>query len=521
MEIKPPPNFTPPEAAQEADEEEKKLERAVNRNLRERKARRVAATLDKIAASAVSTDDFFSSPPNKDGRTCPGCGVLFKECEPLPDVDMCETCERFGPPKEKVAGDTVQAYKQFRTLKSQPGSLFPLFINKTNPVPEGEWMEAENIPTEGFAPRPGWHAGALPAAPHLRAKDDRIQPNRVWAEVELPADIDWQAIADKSPTKDIRDEVPKGGHYRKPTPRMQGGEWLIGGGLKVNRQLSDDDVSSILRDAGEHDAAEKERRVKEGASLAQQIATARHKTKEPKSEAQAEAGNYPKGKVNMHGMTISLENPRGSTRSGTDPNGKSWSIKMENDYGYIARTTGRDGDHVDVFLGRSPDTELVFVVDQETAGGTFDEHKCMLGFATAEEAKAGYLANYEAGWSNYGEITALTLPQFKWWLEHGDQNKRVAKAKIKVATDSHYLNALNANTLGWDTRSGIADNLMANLGRVKRRGDRSIREAASMDRLQNAMDPDRSMRQLQSYLAGTRKPIVNHPLDRVVQEVGQ
>lgn len=30
---------------------------------------------------------------------CPGCGKKFKKDEPYPDVDMCEVCERFGPPK--------------------------------------------------------------------------------------------------------------------------------------------------------------------------------------------------------------------------------------------------------------------------------------------------------------------------------------------------------------------------------------------------------------------------------------
>lgn len=84
-------------------------------------------------------------------------------------------------------------------------------------------------------------------------------PGRVWTEVELPADVDWQPAADESPTGDIRETVPEGGHYRKERPKNQGGEWLIGGGLRVNRQLSDDEVSEILRQAGDPEAAEKER----------------------------------------------------------------------------------------------------------------------------------------------------------------------------------------------------------------------------------------------------------------------
>jgi len=175
--------------------------------------------------------------------------------------------------------------------------------------------------------------------------------------------------------------------------------------------------------------------IKQGESLAQRIAKARRKTKAPKSEAQADAGNYPKGKVRMHGFEIAIETGKGQTRSGTDANGKSWSIKMQHDYGDLKRTKGADGDPVDVFIGSDPDTELVFVVDQNNADGSFDEHKCMMGFRTFKDAKAGYLANYDDGWeSRIGKITPLTLPQFKWWLKNGNIKKPcAAQKKIKVA----------------------------------------------------------------------------------------
>lgn len=55
----------------------------------------------------AGTDDYWTSPLNKDGRKCPGCGELFKECEPLPDVKMCEVCERYGPPKSAAAYTTA------------------------------------------------------------------------------------------------------------------------------------------------------------------------------------------------------------------------------------------------------------------------------------------------------------------------------------------------------------------------------------------------------------------------------
>jgi hypothetical protein len=57
-------------------------------------------------------------------------------------------------------------------------------------------MPASFIPTKGYAERPGWHAGVLPIAPHLRqTSTGKIAPHCVWAEVELPADKDYQPAA--------------------------------------------------------------------------------------------------------------------------------------------------------------------------------------------------------------------------------------------------------------------------------------------------------------------------------------
>jgi hypothetical protein len=63
---------------------------------------------------------------------------------------------------------------------------------------------------------------------------------RVWAEVEIPdTDGGWQAKADASPTKDIREEIPVGGFYRFARPTNQGGEWIIAGRMRVVRVLAD------------------------------------------------------------------------------------------------------------------------------------------------------------------------------------------------------------------------------------------------------------------------------------------
>lgn len=143
------------------------------------------------------------------------------------------------------------------------------------------------------------------------------------------------------------------------------------------------------------------------------------------TDEQRKSGRYAKGHVTVQGLDIAIENPKGSFREGTDPDGHRWCTQLAWDYGYIARAGGKapkgaDGDAVDVFLGPHPEAELVFVVDQVDEGGEFDEHKVMVGFLTKADAVDGYLANYEAGWE-CGPITAMTMPQFKAWLKSGDR----------------------------------------------------------------------------------------------------
>lgn len=140
------------------------------------------------------------------------------------------------------------------------------------------------------------------------------------------------------------------------------------------------------------------------------------------TEAQKEAGNYKKGHVQVGTFDITIEQPQGSVRKGTDSDGKQWESKMNNTYGYIRGAVGVDGDHIDVFLSNDIDGwngRKVFVVDQYNPDGSFDEHKVMLGFNDQDEAKGDYLANYEQGWENGRriDITGVNLEDFEKWIE--------------------------------------------------------------------------------------------------------
>ncbi len=125
------------------------------------------------------------------------------------------------------------------------------------------------------------------------------------------------------------------------------------------------------------------------------------------SDAQKESGNYAKGHLKAHGLDITIENPKGSERSGVGKDGKRWSVKMPAAYGYVKGTLGKDGDHVDVYLGPDHASGKVFVVDQVNAeSGKFDEHKAMLSYPSKDAA----LADYRKAFSDGKAITRLTNP---------------------------------------------------------------------------------------------------------------
>ena len=99
----------------------------------------------------------------------------------------------------------MKAYKLLR--KRKDGSLGSLFIGRDKIVPIGEWIGYEDIPTKGYAHRPGFHACSDTVAPHLTMK------GRVWCEVELKR------------CKKIK------------RPESQGTTWLLAEKMKVIKKL--------------------------------------------------------------------------------------------------------------------------------------------------------------------------------------------------------------------------------------------------------------------------------------------
>ncbi len=156
--------------------------------------------------------------------------------------------------------------------------------------------------------------------------------------------------------------------------------------------------------------------------LGEKITNAEAQADTNPTEAQKEAGNYRKGHVQIGQFNVSIENPKGSVRSGVDVTGREWTHTMQNTYGYIRGTEGVDGDYIDVFLANDIDGwngSRVFVIDQYNEDGTFDEHKVMIGFNDEADAYAAYLANYESGWADRRKIvcSSVNMEDFEKWID--------------------------------------------------------------------------------------------------------
>lgn len=137
------------------------------------------------------------------------------------------------------------------------------------------------------------------------------------------------------------------------------------------------------------------------------------------------------GTVRIQGLTIDLENLAGSVREGTGPKGKKWQTKMRYHYGEIRKTEGMDRDKLDVYIGPNPQSKKVFIVHQNHPGnhpkraGQYDEDKVMLGFNSAEEAKRGYLKQYDRK-DFFRSITEMSMTQFKKSIFGENKGEKVA-----------------------------------------------------------------------------------------------
>jgi len=208
----------------------------------------------------------------------------------------------------------------------------------------------------------------------------------------------------------------------------------------------------------------------------QALEQAREDTDTDPTDEQKESGDYEKGDFKAFGLDITIENSKGSERSG-ESDGKPWSITMPHDYGYIKGTKGMDGDEVDVFIGPDLDSETAYVIDQMDLDGAIDEHKVMLGFDAQSDAEAAYLGSYKPEWDGMGRVREMTLNELSAWLplasSEGESNEpepveNDAVPEAAVKGDKEYI-AENYNEILSDLKKEVKKEVAAAKRRTGRK----------------------------------------------------
>lgn len=130
------------------------------------------------------------------------------------------------------------------------------------------------------------------------------------------------------------------------------------------------------------------------------------------------------------GLSVIVESPRGSVRYWTDTDGTEGQTIMKYDYGYIDNAVGADGDCVDMYLGPDEAAKWVYVVHQNKKPDfqDYDEDKVLLGFPSADAAKAAYEDQYDDQ-GFFGGMSQMTLQAFK---------DKITQGAGKVTNESGY-----------------------------------------------------------------------------------
>lgn len=199
------------------------------------------------------------------------------------------------------------------------------------------------------------------------------------------------------------------------------------------------------------------------------------------SIAQLNAGNYLKGRFELYGLSIAIETPQGTARMGKS-DGKPWSVICQAHYGDIAGTLGADGDPVDCYVGPVPESDRVFVVNQNGKSGAFDEHKVMLAFADEDSARTAYLNSYERGWNGLGSMVSASVSQFTWWLKYGNTRVPFDKSALPYHGDD------DMTDITWDSAAQPVQTDLASLIYGLRQGDGGglLLDALSMSEILDA-----------------------------------
>lgn len=304
-----------------------------------------------------------------------------------------------------IEGDNEQLPGEIR-VDETPGEEVTL---ETDPVQE--WVTDQDALAEDpeladvtyeEPPVPG-APGTLPVKPTMAQRRELAKAKR--------ESID-SAITEETKPNDIT-------YVRQPDQKYKG---FSGHGVAIGGQVRayyDNEVSA-------REEVETLRKERAQARLNTQANEAASSPTNNRTETwpQIEANNRKLGHIRVNGLDVSIENPVGSIRRSKPDASMKWQRKMKDHYGYIRGALDNTGEHVDVFVNENPAVaeqpgeERIYVIDQ-VIDGKFDEPKVMMGYANEQAATAAYQRNYQKGWTGLGDITPMSVGEFKKWLRTG------------------------------------------------------------------------------------------------------
>lgn len=378
-----------------------------------------------IQGGRITPELFRREVSNHPGEYGPRVG-LFNNEEGIDSEDTLQERMKGQTPFADVDGqefrntlhEVLRDHKSVGSMMNEAESLLAKGANQVVMTPEeqraieeAEWMAKEEYDAQRLTEE---------------LVNSYLEAEEIYTQILANEHSNTRAAQESSSNQDQHGQDNES-QVRSDTGRNTGADGSVRGSGMATDQTSqpasehsngnDGQLRADVRPAGEH----LENRI-----ISKEVERASLQVNQQPTEGQKEAGNYKKGHVSIQGMDITIENPKGSKRSGIDKEGKPWEVEMNNAYGYFKRTEGKDGDHVDVFIGEHPTSEKVFVVDQVDEKGAFDEHKVMMGFNSKEEAAAAYNANYSQGWKGLGAITEMGVDEFKAWVKDGKRTKEPA-----------------------------------------------------------------------------------------------
>lgn len=132
------------------------------------------------------------------------------------------------------------------------GKLFPLYVFANEEVPIGEWVHAKvgeladdtHVKSRigALSLRSGWHSTTIPFTDWIgkRDSDGKLiqRANTVWCECE----VEGEEI--KVASRNGLREIPAG-YYLFKTNSKQQDPWIISNKIKVNKILTNEEVSEI------------------------------------------------------------------------------------------------------------------------------------------------------------------------------------------------------------------------------------------------------------------------------------